>query len=335
MTNRFDRRQFLQTLSLAGAGLALNANGISAQGVDVQNEKRIGIIGLDTSHAVAFVKALNGEKAGNTWKGYKVVAAYPKGSNDIKTSVDRIPEFTNEVKKYNVEIVDSIKKLLEKVDFVLLETNDGRLHLNQALEVLKARKPMFIDKPIAASYKDAKAIFDASKKFNVPIFSSSSLRYINGMQDVKEGKIGKVLGATTYSPAKLEATHPDMFWYGIHGIEMLFTAMGPGCKKVSRVHTTDTDIIIGEWADGRVGTFRGTRTGKSAYGGVVFGEKANLTFGEFKGYDPLLVTIINFFDTKQIPVPQEETLEIAAFIEAADRSKKNNGTAVLLKDITG
>ncbi|MNY07350.1 Inositol 2-dehydrogenase/D-chiro-inositol 3-dehydrogenase [compost metagenome] len=288
----------------------------------------MGIIGLDTSHAVAFTKTLNAADAPAEYSGYKVVAAYPKGSNDIKTSVERIPGYIEDVKKLGVEIVNSIADLLKKVDVVLLETNDGRLHLEQALQVFKAGKPMFIDKPMAASLADTNAIFSAAKRYNVPVFSSSSLRYMDGISEVTEGKIGKVIGAETYSPAKYEKTHPDLFWYGIHGVEMLFALMGTGCKTVTRVHTPDTDMVVGIWEDGRVGSFRGTRSGKNDYGARVFGEKKNITLGEFKGYNPLLQQIVKFFETGQAPVKAEETIEIAAFMEAADESKAKGGCPV-------
>ena len=91
--------------------------------------------------------------------GYKIVAAYPQGSLDIESSTSRIPGYIEEVKKRGVEIVDSIQELLEKVDVVLLETNDGRRHLEQAIPVLKAGKTMFIDKPITASLENSIAIF--------------------------------------------------------------------------------------------------------------------------------------------------------------------------------
>jgi hypothetical protein len=109
--------------------------------------------------------------------------------------------------------------------------------------------------------------------------------------------------------------------------------MGTGCKSVVRINNPDTDIVVGTWKDGRVGTFRGTRTGKHDYGGTVYGEKENLPLGPFKGYDNLLVQIINFFKTGKVPVSAEETLEIYAFMEAADESKRNGGKAVSLEDV--
>lgn len=291
--------------------------------------KRVGIIGLDTSHSVAFTKSLL--KGDAAFKGYKVVAAYPQGSLDIVSSTERIPGYTEEVKKMGVEIVNSIADLLEKVDVVLLETNDGRRHLEQALQVFKSGKRIFIDKPIAASLKDAKEIFNAAEKYNVPVFSASSLRFAKGMSEIKNGSLGKVQGADTYSPMKFEKTHPDLYWYGIHGVEMLFTVMGTGCESVQRIIGVDQEVFIAKWKDGRIGTFRGIKNGKQDYGGTALGEKGISTLGPYNGYDPLLIEIINFFETGISPVDKNETLEICAFIEAADLSKKRNGQVVTLK----
>lgn len=323
------RREFLITTALSGIGLSLHGSVIQTNNFSREVEtKRIGIIGLDTSHSVAFTQVLNNPQAGSEWEGFKIVAAYPKGSNDILSSVERIPAYTVEVQKLGVEIVNSIDELLPKVDFVMLETNDGRLHLEQALPVLKAGKRLFIDKPMTASLADAITIFRAAKKYNVPTFSSSSLRYITGMDEVHSGKIGKVTGAEAYSPAKLEKTHPDLFWYGIHGVETLFTAMGTGCQSVVRVSNADTDLVVGTWNDGRIGTFRGLRTGKADYGGTVYGEKGIKVLGPYAGYNPLLIQIIQFFKTGIVPVKEEEILEILAFMEAADLSKAENGKSV-------
>jgi len=329
MKDNFNRRDFIKATAVTGLSLGLTGNFSSLYGQNNQLKgKRVGIIGLDTSHAIAFAKTLNAENAAPDYDGFKVVAAYPQGSKDIQSSVDRVPGYIKQMKEINVEIVDSIKDLLKKVDVVLLESNDGRVHLEQALPVLKAGKRMFIDKPIAASLADTIAIFEASEKYKTPIFSSSSLRYMESAQDVVKGKIGKVFGADTYSPAHLEKTHPDLLWYGIHGVETLFTVMGAGCKSVSRTHTENTDVVVGTWNDGRIGTFRGTRTGKSSYGGTVYGEKGNLTLGPFGGYNPLLKEIIEFFKTGVPPVSSQETIEIVAFTVAADESKNNGGNAV-------
>ncbi|HAZ02138.1 MAG: dehydrogenase [Bacteroidetes bacterium GWF2_42_66] len=333
MKDKLNRRKFIRTSAIAVTGLAFAGSLASAKtDSNISEGKRVGIIGLDTSHCIAFTKALNAPDAGNEWSGYKVVAAYPTaGSSDIQASIDRVAGFTEQVKQQGVEIVNSIEELLKKVDVVFLETVDGRKHREQALPVIKAGKSMFIDKPVAASLTDAVTIFDEAKRYNVPVFSSSSVRYITGAKEIAEGKAGKVFGADTYGPASIEKTHPDLFWYGIHGIELLFAVMGADCKSVVRIHTDDTDMLVGTWQDGRIGSYRGTRFGNKNFGGIVFGEKGNEVFGEYKGYNPLLKEIIEFFKTGIVPVQPEETLAIVAFMEAAEESKQRGGIAVDLK----
>jgi predicted dehydrogenase len=333
MRRILNRREFVQRSSAGALGLGLAGKFTQLQPVADQLPGKVGIIGLDTSHSTAFTKALNDPSAGSEFGGYRVVAAYPMGSSDIKSSVERIPGYTEEVKKMGVQIVNSIGELLPLVDVILLETNDGRLHLEQVLMVLKAGKRTFIDKPVAASLADAIAIFSAADHYKVPVFSSSSLRYIPGAREIREGSIGKVLGADVYSPATLEKTHPDLFWYGIHGVETLFTVMGTGCKKVVRTFLDKTDQVTGTWEDDRIGTFRGIRSGKADYGGTVFGEKGITVLGKYDGYNALLSEIIRFFQTGNPPVKADETIEIYGFMAAAELSKMKGGEISEIDDV--
>ena len=314
------------------------ADALLAQATTATEPKplRAGIIGLDTSHCGAFAKTLNANPQKPEVAGVRMIAAYPKGSPDIKASVERVPGYTEEMKKLDVEIVDSIDVLLKKVDLVFLETNDGRPHLEQYIPVAKAGKPCFIDKPIAGSLADAVAIFEVSKKYNAPVFSSSSLRFGKNSLAVRGGSLGKVMKCETTSPASLEATHPDLFWYGIHGVESLFTVMGTGCQSVTRGKTEDGKIeVTGLWSNGtggagdRVGIFR---EGKG-YVGTAVGEKGESPVGSYDGYDPLLFEIIKFARTGKTPVSEAETLEIYAFMEAADESKRQNGASVTLESV--
>jgi len=292
---------------------------------------RAGIIGLDTSHVLAFTKTLNANPQKPEVMGVRVVAAYPQGSKDIESSTKRVPEYTEKIKELGVEIVPSIDALLDKVDVVFLETNDGRPHLEQILPCIEANKPVFIDKPIAGSLVDAIKIFDAAKAARIPVFSSSSLRFGKSTLAVRKGSLGRVSSAEMTSPASLEEHHPDLFWYGIHGVESLFTIMGTGCQGVKRGTTADGKITVtGTWEGGRTGTF----TEAKSYGGKAVGDKGqDDTVGKYEGYDPLLFSIVHFFRTGIAPVTPEETLEIYAFMEAADESKRRNGADVTIKEV--
>ena len=316
-----NRKKFINTTSLGTVGILLNP-----LKVDLAPTKSIGIIGLDTSHSPAFTRLINDASS-----DFKVTHAYPFGSKTIESSYSRIPKYTEEVKELGLIIVNSIAELLQEVDFVLLETNDGRLHLRQAEAVFKAGKPVFIDKPLAASFDEALRIYELSEQYQVPFFSASSLRFGPTTMEVAQGKkIGKVLAADIYSPAKLEPTHPDLFWYGIHGVESLFTVMGTGCKTVQRLFQPDADLVIGRWKDGRVGTFRGLRKGKTSYGGTAFGSEGISPAGIYEGYEHLVKAIIQFFKTGVVPVKKQETLEIFAFMAAAEESKRKKGKVVEL-----
>ena len=319
------RRNFIKNVSILGAGITMV--GSSAFAKNMKN-KCIGIVGMDTSHSPTLVKAINGAD-----NGYKVTTAFSTVSLDFPPSADRVDMFTKQISDMGVEIVPTLDELLEKVDYVLLLTVDGRRHLEQAKKIFKAGKKVFIDKPIAASLKDVIAIFDLSKKYNIPTFTSSAVRFMETAQEVRGGSIGKVLGASTFAPVAYQPTLPALYWYGIHGIELLFTLMQTGCQKVKRQKTEHFDLITGNWGDGRIGTYRGLQNKMQQYGGQAFGEKGVSDLGRFKDFEPLHHAIIRYFETGEVPVTPQETIEIFAFMDAAHQSSKQNGAWISILDV--
>ena len=302
--------------------------------------KRVGIIGLDTSHVVAFTTVFNiGPKNpadAAKFAGFRVTAAFAQGSKDIPESTTRVPEYTVKLKGMGVEMVDSIEKLCAQVDFVMLESNDGRVHLEQLLPVLKSGQIVFIDKPIAGSLADVIRLQEAAQKAGVVYFCSSSLRFAASTQAVAQGSLGKVKSAYATSPASLEPHHPDLYWYGIHGCESLYAVMGTGCISVKRDKTAEGFIqVTGNWGDGRVGIFReADRKAKGGpYGGKAVGDKGEADIGKFDGYEVLLEAVVKMFRTGRPQVSAAETLELYTFMEAADESKRQGGAEVKLADV--
>ena len=288
---------------------------------------RIGIVGTDTSHVTAFTKQIN------EMPDVKVVAAYKGGSAEIESSRNRVEGFAKELaEKYHVKFYDTIAELCQNVDAVLLESVDGRMHLAQASQIIAAGKPLFIDKPLAATLKDVQEIARLAKAANVPWFSSSSLRY-DGVADLRKPNI---TGAETWGPGPSEEHHYlELAWYAIHPIEMLYTLMGEGCEKVTRISTPDSDLIVGQWKGGRIGSIRALRP-YSHYGAVTFRKGAKDQSIEVApdtqaGYQPLVIEIVKFFQTKVPPVPNSETIEIYAFMDAAQRSKESGGQPTALR----
>lgn len=294
---------------------------------------KVGIIGID-AHAPSWAKLINDPKAEGELADMTIVAAFPGGSPDIPQSVELLAKAREPMEKLGVEMVDSIAALIKKSDVVMILSIDGRTHLKQAIPVIEAGKTLYIDKPIAASVSDALKIYRLAKAKQVPVFTSSSLRYAQGAINIhKDPKLGEITGAEVYSPCKTEPNHPDLFWYGIHGVEPLFTIMGQGCQSVTRIHTEGTDVAVGIWEGGCIGTYRGIRNGQRGYGATVFGTKGIVQGGGFDGYAPLIVEIGKFFKSGKPPVSEAETLEILAFMEAADESKRQGGKPVTIESV--
>ena len=263
---------------------------------------RAGIIGLD-AHALPWTKIINDPNAEGIFAEMKVVAAVPGGSLDIPQSVKLLKERQAEVGKLGVQMVDSIERLLPKVDVIMILSIDGRKHLEEVRPVIAAGKPVFIDKPIAASLTDAIEIFRLAEQYDVPCFSSSALRFAKQSANVRDDpQLGEVVGCDQFAPCPLEPHHPDLFWYGIHGVEPLFAIMGTGCVSVTRVHTAGTDLAVGVWKGGRIGTFRGIRDGRRGYGSTVYRTHGIVPGGGFDGYEPLIKEIIQFFKAGTAPV---------------------------------
>lgn len=316
---------------------------------------RIGLVGLDTSHSVDFAKLLNDPANPEHVPGGKIVVAWKGGSPDIEVSANRVEGFTQEMTKtYGVKIYDSIEDVARNSDAVIIMSVDGRRHLNEARRVFPFRKPVFVDKPMAGSLEDAIEIFRLARQYNVPCFSSSSLRYSEEVVALKQAQIGRLHGVFSYGPGPIEPHVADLLFSGIHVIEKCYTLMGTGCISVVRTHTANTDTVTGIWSDGRVATVRtfgykvvntfvnaptpapGTKpTAGNEYGMIEFGSEAIMATPPALrgGYQPLLKQVMKFFQTGISPVPHAETIEILTFIEAADVSKRRGGVPVSLHEV--
>lgn len=311
---------------------------------------KVGIIGLDNYQAVAFTQLFHDPKATGDLAGIRVVAAYAGGSPDIEESVRELPKWSKDIQNsYKVPVVDSIDAVLKQVDAVMIMSVDGRAHLEQVKLAVKAGKPVYVGRPLAASLADTVAIFRAAKDANIPIFSCSQHRFSPGFIGMRNHEeVGDVLGCDVFGGCPREPHHPDLFWHGIHGVETLYTIMGPGCISVTRAATDMADVVTGTWKDGRVGTYRGIRKGALKYSAIVFGSKGVAPAGiygyaapvkgvvppgRYMAYEATAIEIAKFFKTRKPPVSAEETTELFAFMEAAEESKRQNGAPVKLEAV--
>jgi len=295
---------------------------------------RIGIVDFDSSHANEFTKRFNHVNiAEEQWvEGAQVVLGCPLPSEIQPPEV--VDKYARTfVEELGVPIVKDPAEMIGKVDAVMIESVDGSVHLERARPFLEAGVPTYVDKPFTYNLAEARQLVALAEAHGVPLFSSSSLRYATNLVEfMADDSHGAVVGCDAYSPASLHERNPGLFNYGIHGVETLFAVMGPGCEGVWCVSTEGADAVIGRWADGRLGTLRGTRAGSHSYGFTAFCEKGvhPVTIDARYIYRELLKRVVTLFETGESPLPIGQTLEIVAFIEAAKRSADAGGVPRLL-----
>lgn len=295
---------------------------------------RIGLIGTDTSHVISFAKLLNDPQAPGHVPGARITAAFKAFSPDVEASRTRVDKFSKQLAdEFGVRFYPTMEDVARNCDALLIMNVDGRPHLPEVRRLLPFHRPMFIDKPLAADLKDAIEILRITQEAGVPCFSASDERFTSEMADLKSPRLGRQLGVFAYGPAELEPHHTDLYWYGIHAVEKMYTLMGTGCVSVVRTHTEDADIVTGVWSDGRTGTVRGNRNTRHDYGVIEFGTKAILQGSPKPGYGNLVSAIVTFFQTGKSPVPAKETIELLAFMTAADVSRAQGGVPVKIADV--
>lgn len=297
---------------------------------------RIGLVGLDTSHSVAFTKCLNKPGDPEHVAGGKVIAAFPGGSPDFELSISRVSGFTRTLtEEYGVQLKDSPAAVAEAVDLLVLGSCDGRVHRRQFEETVGYHRPTFIDKPLATTSADAKAIFDLAARENVPVMSCSALRYAENLVEALDNPddLGAIVGVDVYGPMAEQPTQPGLFWYGIHHTEVLQRVMGNGCKQAHAVRNADHDVITFTYADGRMASVRGMRKGHSRFGAVIHREKGpqfvDVSGGKRSYYAGMLDAIMRSLPIRKSDIRPEETLEVIRIIEAANESR-NTGKPVAI-----
>jgi predicted dehydrogenase len=300
------------------------------------NTKKIGLIGLDTSHCIVFTKILNDpEYELYTDSSCKVTVGFPGGSPDFPLSIDRVEGFTKQLSEtYGVQIAASPTEVAEQADAIFITSVDGRVHLEQFQEIAHLGKTVFIDKPLAVKSADAKEIFALAEQHGIPCMSSSVRRYARELVEaLADDTNGPIMGAESYGVIDFMPTQPGWYWYGIHIVEVLYAILGPGCVSVTAITQGNQEVITGVWADGRIGIVRGNPHPNGSSGALIHREKgttfANLASDGNGAYAGLVKRVLTMIETGEISVPHEETIEIIRFIEAANESRETGKTVAI------
>ena len=299
--------------------------------------KRIGLIGLDTSHVIEFTKLLNDDSHEHHVKGGRVTVAWPGGSPDFPMSANRVEGFTKQLQEtHGITIAATPEAVAEEADLVFIEAVDGRVHRGLLERILPFGKPVFVDKPFALTTEDALAMLRTADVAGVPIMSSSALRFSDNLVAALANGRDDILGCDVYGPAAEETTQPGLFWYGCHTIEMMITIMGPGCREVRCTRTENHDALTAVWEDGRIATYHGIRNAHWKFGATLHraaGPQSVDASGGRPFYVGLLEAVMDSLTHGRSAVPAREMLEVVAILDAGNRSAAQGGATVSLPGV--
>ena len=296
---------------------------------------KIGLVGLDTSHAVAYSQLLNLDENKDLFPGGRVAVAFPGGNPEWAMSWDRVDGFTARLgDEFGVTIVNSVEQVAQQSDLVFITAVDGRQHLELYEQIAPSGRPVFIDKPFTTNLKDAQVILRRSHEVGAPVMSCSALRYAETFtKALRDDSLGPIVGVEVFGPMTIEDTLPGFLWYGCHGVEMAVAAMGPGCRHVQVLSRADADILAMAWEDGRVATYRGLRNAHTQFGAIIHREKGfqavDVSSASKPYYHSLLEAILRSLPEGRSDVPEAEMLEVVRLMVEGNALRAGSGARTL------
>ena len=292
---------------------------------------KVAVIGLDTSHSIEFPRRM---QAPDCPKDQRVSGLRAVSCLRFKTPFQDdagLDKRQAQLEAWGVKVTTDFDEAVEKCDAIMLEINDGSFHLPYFKKVANLGKPVFLDKPLASSLADGRAIVRLAAKHRTLVWSGSSLPFApelkNAVARVSEVRLGHAFGPLGAAPVG-----DSLIWYGVHSFEMLLRIMGPGPKTAHAAETSAGITTVIDYGNGRQGVVEAI-TGAWSYGGRVQGmadgKPAVLPFiCECKYlYRDILKEIKRFFEGGRPPVSMETTLEGLAMMAAARKSLESGKPA--------
>ncbi|MFK0402579.1 Gfo/Idh/MocA family protein [Microbacterium sp. NPDC090225] len=275
---------------------------------------RIGIVGIENTHADGIVRALNVDGVGDA-----LVTALVAGDPERTAALAELGGIER--------IATASAELIGEVDALIVATRDGATHRALAVPFLEAGVPVWVDKPLALSVADADAILAAAG--STPVTSSSTLRWLPDTDAVAAAlpSIGEVQSLAVTGPADPDGPYGGLFFYGIH-LADLAQRLVPGVPEEVEVEHSPGRVRA-RYAVGGVGVtldfvrpegeasapFRVTAVGSGGTEGreIVVGSDY---------VRPGVEAFVRMLDSGELPVPREQMTATVAVLAAvvAERS---------------
>lgn len=181
--------------------------------------KKIALIGVENSHAPAFLRLIREkpEKYGDL----EVVGVYSYDGGAAQKLVDE---------GLAPMAADRPTAFLDRVEGVINTARHGDFHYEYSLPYLRAGIPMFIDKPFCIAPHNARELIETANASGAAVCGGSSLKFARELLDVKSrlqgGEFGGLLSASLSAPVNMTNPYGNFFFYAAHLAQMLLTLLG-------------------------------------------------------------------------------------------------------------
>ncbi|MHC4871176.1 MAG: Gfo/Idh/MocA family protein [Planctomycetota bacterium] len=285
---------------------------------------KVALIGLDTSHSIAFTNYIQGDaEESEKVSGMKVISCmrFPSAFQSEEDQDKR----QEQLEGWGVKVTTSFDEAVAGADGLMLELNDPEMHLEYFEMAAKAGLPIFLDKPFADTLENAKKIIEIAKANNIRFWTSSSLRFIDEIEDAKE-KVKNPVLSNIYGALGSAPKGSDFVWYGCHTVEMLVTAMGGKPESALAIEDGRGVVLHVKFDNDRRGVVECNK-GIWVYGGrMMESDEAHVDFVKSSSdsiYKKLLEHNRDFFTKNTQPVSIEESLAVMAVLDAGEKSLKS------------
>lgn len=295
----------------------------------MREDLKIALIGLDTSHAVEFARRMQAPDCDPEMRvaGMKAVRCLRFPTPFMNE--EGLDERQKQLEAWGVKVTTDFEEAVSDCDALMLEINDPAYHLEYFRKCADLGKPLFLDKPLADNLENGRAICDLARAKGVRVLSCSSLRFAPDLEEACQA-LPEPRYVSTFGPLGIAPAGSSIVWYGVHAFEMLQRALGRGAAKVFARRDCAGVVTVVEYGDGRRGVVELTE-GAYNYGGFLRGQGQSRPFvvDGRRLYSDQLEVVHRFFRGEEPPLQLEDTLEVMALLDAAERSSQSGAEVVL------
>jgi hypothetical protein len=279
---------------------------------------RIGIIGTENSHAMAFTKLFNqpGENGACRHPGYRVTGVF----GPIVETAEKV------VQEGGADYVaGDYTELLGKIDALMVTSRRGSVHHQYATPFIDAGIPVFVDKPFTVDPAQAEDICARAKKSGAPLWGGSTFKlvydnlmmrhFVSGMRAK-----GTFRGAAVNYCVMTDSEYDGFYFYAPHLTETALTAFGPDMRAVHAFGKDKNVTVLARYDDYDVSLHYTAGTWKMTF--ALYGSEGNIVrdIDSSMGYPLVVDDFVKMIETRTPPEDYKELVRPVYVMNAIMKS---------------